>query len=387
MAAVPQGAPPSAPGRRNRLLAILGAAVCIAVAVALTWGGSPDEDPGPVGVEGGLRWRNGDDLVSTVARLREAGATHTRESIAWYRVEPTRGEFRWGAIDPWVREAARQGLRIVALLDGPPEWATGTTDRWVAPVEGPALAAYAGYARRLVERYGTDGSFWAENPDVPKLPIVDWNVWNEPYMSFFWRNGGGHAWPDPAGYARMFKTVVAEARKAGDPNARFMAEVELSTGDADNQAFLSAMFDAVPDLAAYMDVAGAHPYVHTQGPAPDECRPGPERRYSFCRLKSIRRILDRRGASDAELWITEFGYSTCPACGKWRVSEATQARYLRQAFRLARSWDIVDGFLWWVYRTGEGDPARAEDWMGLVRADGSPKPAWEAFAEEAEQGL
>ena len=380
---------------RLLLVAALGVA-CISAGVAVTGVGDRDSgdpgdpadpgDPRPIGVEGTIRWLGGAELEETVARLRVAGASHTRESIAWYRVEPERGRFTWEEIDPWVREAARQGLRIVGLLDGPPEWATGADDRWVAPVEGEALADYANYVRRVVERYGTNGSFWAENSDLPKLPIVEWNVWNEPYQSWFWHNQGAHAWPDPEGYARMFATVAAEARGA-DPNARFMAEVEISTDDPGNEPFLAAMFDAVPDLADHMDIASVHPYVHSEGPPPDECRAGPERRYSFCRVRTIRSILDRHGASGAGLWITEFGYSTCPSCTKWKVSEATQADYLRSAFRLARSWDVVDGFIWWIYRTDEADPTVAEDWMGLVHADGSPKPAWSAFAEEVERGL
>jgi hypothetical protein len=305
-------------------------------------------------------------------------------------VEPTRGNFTWAQIDPWVGEAARQGLRIVALLDGPPAWATGTSDRLVAPVEGQPLADYANYVRRLVERYGTNGSFWAENPDVPKLPIVHWDVWNEPYMRWFWRNPGAHAWPDPEGYARMFKAVVTEARKAGDPNAKFMAEVEVSSDDADNQYYLGRMFDSVPDLAAYMDIASVHPYVSTDGRAPSVCSSSTgdmANRYNFCRVNTIRSILDRRGASGARIWITEFGYSTCPACNKWKVSEATQAQYVHDAFNLARSWGVVDGFIWWVYRSPEGATTTPEEWMGLVHPDDSPKPAWTAFAEEAKLDL
>jgi hypothetical protein len=344
---------------------------------------------GAVGVEGGIRWRAGQDLVDTVSRLRSVGATYTRESIAWYRVEPARGQWTFEAIDPWVREAANQGLRIVALLDGPPSWATGTSDRQVAPVDGQALVDYANYARRLVERYGTNGTFWAENPDVPKLPIVEWDVWNEPYMSAFWHNGGDHAWPDPGGYARMFKTVVTEARKA-DPGARFMAEVEISTADASNQPFLSRMFDSVPDLAQYMDIAGNHPYVGTDGRSPEVCNAETtdmSNRYNFCRVKTIRRILDRHGARGAELWLTEFGYSTCPSCSRWQVSEETQAQYTRDAFRLLREWGVADGFIWWVYKTPQTNSTHAEDWMGLVRPDGSPKPAWSAFADEVRRGL
>ena len=134
----------------------------------------------------------------------------------------------------------------------------------MAPVEGQPLADDANYARKLVERYGSNGTFWAQNPDVPKLPIREWDVWNEPYIRWFWHNTGAHAWPDPHGYARMFKAVVAEARKA-DPSARFMAEVEVSSDDAYNQPFLTRMFDAVPELASYMDIASIHPYVGTSG--------------------------------------------------------------------------------------------------------------------------
>jgi len=341
-----------------------------------------------VGVEGGIRWRAGADLVDTIARLRAAGATHTRESIAWYRVEPNRGQWTFSETDPWVAEAARQGLRITALLDGPPAWATGTTDHKVAPVEGQPLADYANYARKLVERYGTNGTFWTENPQLPKLPIVEWDVWNEPYMQSYWHNTGAHAWPDPEGYAQMFRMVASEARKA-DPNAKFMAEVEISTTDANNEPFLSRMFDAVPDLASYMDIASNHPYVHTDGRSPATCDPDvsdQSNRYNFCRVRTLRRILDREGAGATKLWLTEFGYSTCGSCGKWQVSEATQAEYVHAAFRLLRQWDVADGFIWWVYKTGETDPG-AEDWMGLVHRDGSPKPAWAAFSAEARLGL
>lgn len=351
--------------------------------------GSPaPSGAGAVGVEGGIRWRTGADLVNTIARLRAAGATYTRESIAWYRVEPNRGQWDFSGIDPWVAEAARQGLRITALLDGPPAWATGSTDRKVAPVTGQPLTDYANYARKLVERYGSEGTFWAANPQLPKLPIVEWDVWNEPYQRWFWRNTGTHAWPDPEGYAEMFRAVASEASKA-DPNAKFMAEVEVATDDANNEPFLTKMFDAVPDLAAHMDIASAHPYVNTDGRSPTVCAPevnDMSNRYNFCRVKTIRRILDREGAAGAKLWLTEFGYSTCASCGKWQVTESVQAQHVRDAFRMLRQWRVADGFIWWVYKAGESAPT-AEDWMGLVHADGSPKPAWDAFSEEARAGL
>lgn len=344
----------------------------------------------PVGIEGTIRWRSGSNLVDTVARLRSAGMAYTRESIAWYRVEPSKGRWEWRAVDEWVGEAARQGLKVVAILDGPPAWATGTTDTKVAPVSGQPLADYATYARKVVERYGTRGTFWEEHPSIPKLPITEWNVWNEPYMRWFWHNSGTHPWPDAAGYAQMFKAVVQEARKAGDPEAKFMAEVEISSDDANNQLFLSRMFDAVPDLGQYMDAASAHPYVHTDGRSPEVCSPATDEkanRYNFCRLKKIREILDRRGAEDASLWVTEMGWSTCPICSQWQVSDEVYAQHIRDTFRLLRDWNIVDGLIWWKYDTGEADPAHPQDWFGMVGADGSPKVSWQAYVDEAARGI
>lgn len=356
-------------------------------------GGPARAGAAAVGVEAGIRYRAGTELVSTVARLRAAGVEYTREAIAWQRVEPTRGSFTWSETDKWVGEAARQGLRVVAILHAPPAWATGSSDVHVAPVEGRPLADYARYVRAVVERYGSNGSFWAQNPSIPKLPITHFDIWNEPYMSFFWRNTGAHAWPDPAGYAQMFKAAVQEARKADDPSARFMAEVEIEAGTTNWQNpryFLSEMFRAVPDLAQYMDIASIHPYVGLNGLSPGTCSAETtdiSNRFHFCRVKTLRRILDRHGATGTRMWITEFGYSTCSSCAKWQVSEATQAQYVHDAFELLREWKVVDGFIWWVYKTPERDPAHPDDWMGLVHADGSAKPAWNAFAEEVRRGL
>jgi hypothetical protein len=350
--------------------------------------------PAPIGVEGGIRYRSGTDLVNTISRLRASGIAYTREAIAWKKVEPTRGNWTWTETDRWVGEAARQGLRVVAILHQPPEWATGSADHHVAPVEGQPLADYARYVRAAVERYGSNGSFWAQNPSIPKVPITRWDIWNEPYMSMFWHNTGAHAFPDPAGYARMFKAAVVEGRKAGDPAARFMAEgeIEAATTDWSNpRYFLSRMFEAVPDLAQYMDILSIHPYVGTNpARSPSQCTvesTDVSNRFNFCRVKTFRRILDRYGATATRMWITEIGWSTCPTCSKWKVSEDTQALYVRDVFRLLREWKLVDGLIWWVYKTPEKDPAHAEDWMGLVRADGSAKPAWYSFADELGLGL
>jgi hypothetical protein len=222
------------------------------------------------------------------------------------------------------------------------------------------------------------------------VPVTIWDIWNEPWGSWAWKS----SLPDGGAYARMFKAVVQEARGA-DPQARFMAEVEtFANGHATPTSFLHAMFDAVPDLDRYMDMASHHPYPELAPPT--RCRRakrgGDVREdwkstmYDFCRIQDVRRILDARGARNTQLWITEVGFSTAPA-GERTVTEAQQARYVRDVFRLARKWRIVDGLVWYHYKTSQASPTEREDWFGLVRPDGSPKPAWDVFTRELRTGL
>jgi hypothetical protein len=343
-----------------------------------------------IGIVANLSRRTGSDLVSTAARLRQAGVQYTKEDVNWDLIEPRRGVFTWSATDAWMSVAARQGLHVIAVPWSSPRWATPNWN--IAPTSGRALSDYVEFVRQVVERYGTQGTFWAQNPLVPKVPIEYYDIWNEPYCNRFW----GGVFPDPAGYARMFKSVVAGARPA-DPNAKFLLEADTGayTKTWPEPPFLSAMFDAVPDLASYAYAVSVHPYSDD---GPQTCTAlSPSRgvnndwkatRFQVCRLEDVRRILDAHRASKVRIWITEIGWSTAPAATK-AVTEAAQAQYVHETFRLLRtSWArLVDGVVWYAYQTPERDPTNREDYFGLVHADGSPKPAWNAFVQEIAPGL
>jgi hypothetical protein len=366
--------------------------------------GVPDDAPAPtprpsvppgalrgVGIHASLRWLGRADMAATIDELRAVGIQYAREDFHWRWVEGTPGTYDWTRYDTLVRESARRGLKLIAVLNSPPSWATASAV--TAPASGPALTAYTEFVRRAVVRYGTNGSFWAENPTVPKQPITLWNVWNEPWGHWFWAG----SMPDGGTYARMFKTVVQGARPA-DPNARFMADVELrqvTSPETTPASYVHAMFDAVPDLATYMDTVSVHPYSHYDPPT--RCTPYTTRKgikedwkatmFQFCRLLDLRRILDARGASATRIWATEMGFSTAPY-GAWgTVSETQQAQYVHDVFRLLRQWNVVDGVVWYHHRdTANPNPNDREHWFGLRRADGTAKPAWDAFVQELVTG-
>ena len=108
----------------------------------------------------------------------------------------------------------------------------------------------------------------------------------------------------------------------------------------------------------------------------------------FCRIADIRRLLDAHGAHRVRIWITEVGWSSAPRARN-SVTKATQARYVRQVFascgRDTGGWSR--GWSGTSTRAPRLGPSDQEDYFGLVRPDGTPKPAWHAFARQAERGL
>ena len=271
----------------------------------------------PVGITARLSERSDGDLARVVSRLRSAGVAYVKEDVSWRTLEPSRGVYDWSSMDRWVAAAAGGGLRIIALPCDAPRWAM---PRWnYAPVRGSGrLADFSDFVRELVERYGNRGAFWQEHPELAARPIRYYDIWNEPYVRRFW----GREFPDPGGYARMFKAVVKAARPA-DPGARFMLEADtrvLATGYP-GKPFLAAMLRAVPRLGSYAYAVSVHPY-QADGESPRECsRPRPSRGVrrdwratvlDFCRIADIRRMLDAAGARRVRIWITEVGWSSAP---------------------------------------------------------------------------
>jgi hypothetical protein len=347
----------------------------------------------PVGITARLSERSDADLARVVSRLRAAGVDYVKEDVSWSTLEPSRGVYDWSSMDRWVAAAAAGGLRIIALPGDAPGWAM---PRWNhAPVRGSGrLADFSAFVRELVERYGTRGAFWQEHPELPARPIRYYDIWNEPYVPRFW----ARQFPDPGGYARMFKAVVKAARPA-DPRARFLLEADtrvLATGYPD-KPFLAAMLRAVPRLGSYAYAVSVHPY-QGDGRSPRECsRPRPSRGVKrdwratvldFCRIADIRRLLDAAGARRVRIWITEVGWSSAPR-NRNGVTKAAQARYVRQVFNLLRSRyrGLVSGLVWYEYQSSHDRPWDEEDHFGLVRPGGTPKPAWRAFARQARRGL
>jgi hypothetical protein len=78
-----------------------------------------------------------------------------------------------------------------------------------------------------------------------------------------------------------------------------------------------------------------------------------------------------------QLWITEYGYQTNPPDTFYGVSWATQAAYLREAYRIARANPRIGLLTWFLLRDS---PSLAAWQSGLITTRGVKKPSFAAFA-------
>jgi hypothetical protein len=299
-----------------------------------------------------------------------------RLDIGWPEVEPSRGHWRWGESDHQFTEAARHGVTVLPLLMGVPGW-TGAS-----PTTIPAdPTGFAGYVARAVRRYGPGGSFWRRHPRLPYHPAVWFELWNEPYLEQF-SNGG----PRPAVYARLVKAAASAGRRAS-PKAKFLLAADTSGLATGGRAtpWVQALYRAVPDLNRYFDGVAAHPYSAPRGPLVDI--PGTNTRFEFRRVELLHKMFVARGAGAKPFWITEVGWSTCPALTQDCVSEGRQATYIGQVLNTVKNrysaW--LRAVFLYNYRDSPAspDPTDREHWFGLIRRDGSPKPAWSVLRANA----
>jgi hypothetical protein len=315
-------------------------------------------------------WHNDCNLAAVAG----AGVTMERLEIPWSAVESRPGKWNFSEFDREFAMAARHGITVLPLLMNVPGWA------------GPAWNAFpskAGtfdaYVARVVGRYGPHGSFWRRHRELPGRQARWFEVWNEPYLSQF--SAGG---VNPGAYARLYKGA-AMAGKRADRSARFLIQADLYTSDENghSSSWVGPMFAAVPDLGRWFDGVAVHPY--TSSDSPDSYTPS-DPRGEFRRIENIRQEFAKRGAGSKQFWITEVGWSTCPANSDSCVSEKKQAAFLARVFQIVKSdyssW--VKAVFPYNYRDGnEDNVSDKEAWFGLIRRAGQPKPAWRVLRAAA----
>jgi len=321
--------------------------------------------------------------------LKRGGVDSMRIHIEWGGVQSSQGApLDWTGPDATVRRAANSGIEVLPFLTGAPEWAvphvfvpgTGKTSKAPAhlPASGAAAGAWASFVKGAVARYGPNGSFWAENPIVPKRPIRVWQIWNEENFKYF------VAKPNPAEYGRLVK-LSSTALKSVDPGAKailggmFALPKGCRSKAKPKRAwcahdFLEEMYRTTPGVKSRFDGVALHPYSYFY----PELRP---------RIEEFRAVLKANKDAGKALWITELGWSSQPPTNTNLFAKGLggQATQLKGAFSLLSAqqakWKLQR--VYWFSVDDQEGTCNFCDGSGLFAEGFVPKRAWFAYVKFA----
>lgn len=222
--------------------------------------------------------------------------------------------------------------------------------------------AYRDYVVAFIRRFGAGGSFWAEHPelDASRYAIRTFELGNEPYFGAM----------SAAAYADAVRPALEAVSRLGVP-AKIVLPSRVYGSDT---AWMDTLYARIPGLNGLFYAFADHPYwyghaITDSGPA------GP-----LLRLGTLRRRMNEQGASGKPILITEYGQSTA-RCGGECVSESVQADDLAQLIDAAATRRELGIELVTVYQLQDRgtNSKQRELQFGIVRQDGTFKPAWDAL--------
>jgi hypothetical protein len=305
---------------------------------------------------------------------RRANADVVRVDIAWSSLELERNnDFSRGyarRVDAFLNDARRRGIKVIAVLNETPCWASRAPRRLRRGCRGAWWErGVTRYPPRRAKDYA-DAAAYVARRWGRQLTALE--IWNEPNAPNFLISRD-----QVRDYSRLVRASYRPVKRAA-PRLKVLAG-SLATADGD---FLTDLYERGGIRGRY-DAIAYHPYTDGADPAAEEHERG--RAWSMVRGTAwLHDIMREHGDPRGELWATEAGASTCrrsvdSAC----VSERTQASRVAAYLRVARRFRYLRAIVIYNLRDKGSNPRDREDRFGLVRRNLKPKPAFRAFREAA----
>jgi hypothetical protein len=334
-----------------------------------------------VGVD--LLWESDAKRNADLDAVTRAGATWIAIDVDWKSIQGD-GPFslRWDrGLDATVIAARLHGLKILADITYSPPWARSADCPSFEATSGHCLPAdpeaYARFAGAAAQRYGA-------NSDNAMLrgSIEDWQLWNEPNHQEF-----SQPRPDPGKYAAMVKSAYWYI-KAADSGADVITGGTAPAGDAPDGTDYSP---ATWLRLLYQNGAGGnfdgiahHPYMFPTNPL--EAHDW----NAFTQTQTLHDIMVNHGDGAKKIWGTEMGAATgTDRNDPLPLTEVQQAQWVHDYYL---GWNTTfRGFtgplIWYSLRDQSPDPTQKWENLGLIRYDGTPKPAYLAYRQVMDNGV
>ena len=351
---------------------------------------TPERVTPPPAVDDGLRRLDGygfqahlynQDRRLIVDRTIEAGFDWLKQQVEWRQTEPIeKGGFDWRELDKVVAAVGSAGLNLLLSVVRAPDWALG--DRPHGPPADPL--DFRDFMQTLAGRY--------------RGHVQAYELWNEANLAREW----GYGRIDAGEFVELM-LAGHQGVKAGDPEAITVGGALTPAGDVDipdqqvqavdDVRFLEQIYAYRDGIARdAFDAWGVHPGGFNNAPTQEI---GSERgagwnghgSFYFQRFTQHRAVMEANGDGDKPMWLTEMGWSTAnadPAYGFGADNtDEDQAQFLVDAFQLIRETApyITHAFVWNLNFQSVVGPQDEKFAFGVLRPDGSPRPAFTALQE------
>jgi hypothetical protein len=299
-------------------------------------------------------WLNDADLASLLDGVAATGSHWLRADFAWSSLEfAGRGRYSWGPADRLVAAANARGIHLLAMVAYTPTWdrPPGTTDHY-QPTDP---TAFAEFVQAAAHRYAP-------------LGLHAWEIWNEPNMRDFWQPQ-----PDVARYTELLRLGSAAIHSA-DPSALVVSGGAAPASDVPGYSIATNEFIAgiyANGGGPSMQAVGIHPYSFPYPPM------YPATWNTFYMTSETHAIMAAHGDGAKPIWGTEIGWAT--GTGAKAVSESQQAAMAAQAISAWSRFSYAGNLFWYDWQDLSSNLSNEFDNMGVLRYDGSAKPALGVF--------
>ncbi|MCW3016992.1 MAG: hypothetical protein JWO02_4084 [Solirubrobacterales bacterium] len=432
-----------APTKRRRAWITTALATAVAVVVPAPGAAASATQENVFQDDNLLLFRGDDTSDKTLRELKSLGVTRVRLTVPWRAFAPAhRATKRPASLkdptdprqydpivfdlhDHVVRVANRLGIKVLFnVTGGAPIWATGTR-RGLHPglQYRPDPKQFRQFVQMLATRY--DGTYKDENQGNVPVPRVDaWSIWNEPNQGAglqpqWERNSSGRLLPvAPRIYRALAQSAISALNATGHGKDIILlgetaprgVDRRTTTGSLRPVPFLAGVLclDATTLKALRGRAArdqgcdrksatrklgvtgyGHHPYSIVSSPSTPDAD---VRDITLADAPRLGRLLDagaRLGRLPKNLpyWWTEYGWQTLPPDPIRGVDPLLQAQWIAEAEQQTRAdgrTAALTQFLL-IDDLPRDEPGQTLDrkWgtyqTGIKLADGTPKPAYDAY--------
>jgi hypothetical protein len=323
---------------------------------------------GALGIEIDVVGATDEEIIMLLDAARASGAGLVKVRFDWSTLQPERdGEFQWLHFDTVVRAARERGLKLVGVLGNSTQWASVAlspeTDAWRnSPPKEKEFPAWSNYVTRVVGRYKAD--------------VQAWQIWENPSAANF---------RSVARNYRKLARLAIDAARLSDPKAIVHAAepggVELDFINDLTSNGLTPLLDGIQVFPVSQWQPGvpnaAESFLLPYATLRDKLQvnDGKKRDYWLGGISAP--VFETSSVTGGEVSLDDAQKALLAT-----YSPRAQADYLVRMFSLALAGG-ADKVFWNPLRDSQvpqlGSDGSVTGGIGLLRADGTPRPSYEAF--------